>query len=436
MAEIGNYAADLGGPATLISKLEGNRASFFLKFHPGKKKIKPDVMRAKEYLSNMRRQDGFIYFQKGAESGAKSFTLFFFGEDLEKLDDFVDSISPHFSGSFGVRQVLKGYRPGQPEIRLTVDTEKMFFNGLNVSDVIRFLRYLFYHPVIMKYYDGEDIFDVRGKIALDDPGKDEILSIVVPVKSKSQEPYGSPGSAGSSGPKHIRLGEFTSLSFSESRGIIARKNGKRYIAVDIMYEGVSEDVIINRTQDYLKKVKFERDFYYEFDDRILERRKSRYRLLFTVFVALFLVYVVLGIILKSFRKPFVIILTVPSIFTGSFLFLIAAGYGRSVPVHIALIMLTGLSVNSVVLLLEEVLLFQKHGTWKALLIGYRRKMRLMLITVLTTSFSMVPVFFLATSTFFFKILTGVIFCGLLSSLILSLWIFPVLYQFFKIEKVG
>ncbi len=436
IVEIGNYVAGLDGlvalknhPATLVSKLEGNRASFFLKFHPGQKNIKPDVLRAKEHLSNLRRDDGFVYFQEGAESGVKSFTLFFFGDDLEKLDEFVDSISSGFSGFFGVRQVLKGYKPGQPEIRLNVDTEKMFYNGLNVSDVIRFLRYLFYYPVIMKYYDGENVFDVRGKIALDSVGKDEILSIMVPMTAMSSGPAGLPG------PKYIRLGEFTSLSFSESRGTIARKNGKRYISVDIMYEGVSEDVIINRTRDFLKKVKFERDFYYELDEKILERRKSRSRLLFTIFVALFLVYVVLGIILKSFRKPFIIILTVPSIFAGSFLFLFAAGYGRSVPAHIALIMLTGLSVNSVVLLLEEVLLFQKRGTRRALLIGYRRKMRLMLITVLTTSFSMVPVFFLATSTYFFKILTGVIFCGLFSSLLLSLWIFPALYRFFKTEKV-
>ena len=76
----------------------------------------------------------------------------------------------------------------------------------------------------------------------------------------------------------------------------------------------------------------------------------------------------------------------------------------------------------------------KKGVLKALLIGYRRKMRLMMITVLTTFCSIVPVFFLATSTYFFKILTGVIFCGLFSSLLISLLVFPALYKVFRAKK--
>jgi HAE1 family hydrophobic/amphiphilic exporter-1 len=436
MEKIGRYALERRNQnVTLVSKLEGNRASFFLNYPEGEKPggekdTESEKGSFKDHLLNLRRDDGFVFFQEGSESGIKSINLLFFGDDLEKLDVFVDSVNSRLSGFFGVSQVLKGYKPGQPEIRLSVDTEKMFYNGLNLSDVIRLLRYFFYYPVIMKYYDGENIVDVRGKIGFDNPGKDEILSLMVPISAH----YSGSGNAPGPGPKNIRLGDFTSLSYSEGIGTISRKNGKRFIPVDIIYEGVTEDELLNRTRVFLKSIRFEKDFYYEIDEKIVERRKSRARLLYTLSLAIFLVYVVLGIILKSFRKPLIIILTVPSIFAGAFLFLLVSGYGRSVPVNIALIMLTGLSVNSIVLLLEEVLLFRGEGALKALLIGYRRKMRIMLMTVLTTSFSVIPVFLLSTSTYFFKILTGVIFCGLLSSLLLSLLIFPVMYNIFTAEK--
>jgi len=52
------------------------------------------------------------------------------------------------------------------------------------------------------------------------------------------------------------------------------------------------------------------------------------------------------------------------------------------------------------------------------------------MTMFTTVFSVIPVFLLATSTYFFKILTGIIFSGMVSALIVSLLIFPAFYIFF------
>ena len=412
--EIGDEILALNLPVTLVSKLEDTRATFFLKFSARDKSFKPRVQKVKEYFSKVEREDGFFYFQKGKEAGVKSVILYFFGDNLDKLDSFVDNVSGHIAGFYGTRQVLKGYREGKPEIIVNVDPERLRYYNLNASDVIRFLRYIFYYPVIMKYFDGENIIDVRGRIKTGQLQKGNIHLIRVPVESG----------------QYVSISDFATVGFSDNPGTISRKNGKRYISLDIRYEEVKEDVFLDKLETFLKGTGFEGDFYYEFDEKLIEKKNTRAVFIFTICLSVFLIYVVLGIVLKSFKYPFLILLEIPSLFIGSFLFLRICGYGQCVPAHIALIMLTGLSVNSTILLLEEVLRFRKRGIKKALLIGYSRKLRLIGMTMFTTVFSVIPVFLLATSTYFFKILTGIIFSGMVSALIVSLLIFPAFYIFF------
>jgi len=111
--------------ATLVSKLEGNRASFFLNFPAGRKNIKTEVMRAAEHLSNLRRDDGFVYFQDGPESGIKSFTVFFFGDDLEKLDDTILSAN---------LQIIDVRNPFNPIFLSTLDLPLDNINDIEVVD--------------------------------------------------------------------------------------------------------------------------------------------------------------------------------------------------------------------------------------------------------------------------------------------------------------
>jgi len=411
MIDIGNEILNMRLPITLISRLDGTKATFLLKFNNNYKNYKYNVKCVKEYFSDIRRKDGFFYFQRGKESGVKSLTIHFFGDNLKNLDCFVDSVSKGISGLYGTKKVLKGYKKGKPEIMLNVDTDRMYYYNLNNSDVIRFLRYIFYYPVIMKYYEDDNIVDVRGKIDINPLQRDSIHSINIPNEKG----------------EYIPLSDFSTYNYSDSAGCITRKNGKRYIPIDIRYEGVKEAPLMSSIVSWLKGVAFEKDFYYEFDEKIVENRKNKSIFVFTLFLALFIVYIILGLILKSFKYPFIIILSPLSIFVGSFIFLWSNGYGRSVPAHIAIIMLVGLSVNSFILLLGEALRIKKRDHKTAILLSYKRKMRLIVITFLTTIFSLIPVFVLSTSTYFFKILTGVMFSGMFFGLIISLGIFPVFY---------
>ncbi len=109
-----------------------------------------------------------------------------------------------------------------------------------------------------------------------------------------------PGNSG----KSVSLADFSTIGYQQSPGVITRKNGKRYIPLDIQYEGMKEKDFTGRLRTYLGCVNFHDDFYYEFDESLIERQKGRIIFVLTLVIAVFSVYTILGIILKSFHLFF------------------------------------------------------------------------------------------------------------------------------------
>jgi HAE1 family hydrophobic/amphiphilic exporter-1 len=410
MLDIGREIMAMDLPLTLVSRLDESRASFFLHFPRKYSRLHDGIFMVYERLNTFRRKDGFFYFSADKRIGIRSFVVNLFGDDLETLHLTVDEVSQALSETHGVRQVLKGYRRGSPEIVLTVDPQNMYYHKLNAGEVIRMLRYVFYKPVIMKFYEGDHILDVRGVVGTSLYNKDDIMKLRVPNRNR----------------EFIALSDFASLTHEEGSGSITRMNGKRYVSIDVRYADVSADVLVGRVRSALKSVQQRDDFYYELDENLVTKRKSRALFLFSLALALFLEFLVLGTVFKSFKIPLIILITMPSLFIGGFLFLKISGFVRSVPAHLALIMLTGLSIKGVILMMEEVFRLKRMALEKKLLLVYRTKIRLLFLTTLTTLFSLLPVLFFATSSGFIRIVTGVISFGFMFSLLASLGIFPVL----------
>ncbi len=419
---IGGTILHLGFPLTLVSKLENERATFFIGFPAHYRRYKKAIRKLQSHISAVERDDGFFYYDSGDEAGAQHLRLFFFGDNIEQLNTFVGGVSESISEWPGVDRILKGYKMGKPEIEFHIDSRRLYFFDLNVVDVTRFLRYVFYYPVIMKHYENGEMMDVRGRIEVEGLTRQKLGLLHVP---------------GNSG-KSVSLADFSTIGYQQSPGVITRKNGKRCIPVDIQYKGMKEKEFTDRLREYLGGVDFHDDSYYELDKSLIERQKSRMLFILTLVIAVFSVYTILGIILKSFGLPVMVISSVPSLFIGGYLFLTAGGYSRSVPAHIGLILLIGLSVNSVILLLEEVLRLQKGNVCKKriekiILLSLRRKMRIIALMLFTTVLSMIPVFLFTSSAYFFRILSGVIFSGLLIGIPFSVLLFSVQCRVFYLH---
>ncbi|MFW6139287.1 MAG: efflux RND transporter permease subunit, partial [Spirochaetota bacterium] len=324
------------------------------------------------------------------------------------------------------------------EIELNIDSKKLYYYNLNLSQVIRYLRYIFYSPVIMKYYQDGKVVDVRGNISLEGLSVQELSNLAVP-NIYSQ---------------FVALGEFALIDHIKNPAVISRKNTKRYISLDIRYKEVKKERLLKKIHSCISRLDLGGDFYYQLGKNPLQKETKIITFAFIAGLAVFLVYVVCGIVLRGFVSALIVIFCILSAGVGSFIFLWVQEAGRSVPVYAAVVILIGFLVHTPVILLDELSRLQKTlrkkpgcpagsdtcseyctkyqktrcaqtlPLEKLVYYSYERKHKVMIISLIAALAGLIPVFFTVTSTGFFKVFTGVLSSGLVLGTGLSMVFFP------------
>ena len=101
-------------------------------------------------------------------------------------------------------------------------------------------------------------------------------------------------------------------------------------------------------------------------------------------------------IFENLRDPFIIMFTVPLAFFGSLVFLFMTNTPLSVPAYIGIVILVGIVVNNGIVLVDYIHQYTGRTATRdrAYLIAFlqacKRRMRPILLTALTTIFSMIP----------------------------------------------
>lgn len=145
-------------------------------------------------------------------------------------------------------------------------------------------------------------------------------------------------------------------------------------------------------------------YRYDFSGRIRFQDDSAREMGIAFLFALLLTYMVMASLFENFRDPFIIMFTVPLAFFGSLVFLFITGTPLSVPAYIGIVILVGIVVNNGIVLVDYI--HQKTGKGLisspaganqkdriymiAFLQACKRRMRPILLTAMTTIFSMIP----------------------------------------------
>ena len=146
-----------------------------------------------------------------------------------------------------------------------------------------------------------------------------------------------------------------------------------------------------------------------------------------------LIYVVLGAQFKSYWQPFLILIAVPTAFSGVVYGLLISGNPLSLYTLYGVVALTGISVNTAIVLISAANDRRRQGMAVAHATVYAARRRLIpvLITTLTT---IAGLFSLATGLGGRSLLWGpvasAIVWGLGFSMIVTLFLIPLLYKLF------
>lgn len=159
--------------------------------------------------------------------------------------------------------------------------------------------------------------------------------------------------------------------------------------------------------------------------------------LFSFFLALLLVYLILAAQFESFIDPFIIMLTVPLAIAGAVFSLWFFDQTLNIFSQIGIIMLVGLVTKNGILIVEFANQLREQGYSKmdAAITSAKLRMRPILMTTLATVLGAAPIAFaLGAAGASRKSMGIVVMGGLLFSLVLTLYVIPAMYALMSREK--
>ena len=160
---------------------------------------------------------------------------------------------------------------------------------------------------------------------------------------------------------------------------------------------------------------------------------------FALILALLLIYLILAAQFESFRDPLIIMLTVPMAIAGAMLSLWVCGQTLNIFSEIGMILLIGIVTKNGILIVEFANQKRKAGMTKkvAAFEAAVARLRPILMTSLATIFGALPIAFALGAGAQSRMPLGtVVVGGLMLSLILTLFVIPVMYILMSGKKVA
>jgi len=154
-------------------------------------------------------------------------------------------------------------------------------------------------------------------------------------------------------------------------------------------------------------------------------------MMFTLAMAVFLVYLVMASQFESLLHPFVILFTIPLALVGAVLALFLTGTTINVVVFIGLIMLAGIVVNNAIVLVDLINQLRAEGAERtdAIIDAGRARLRPILMTTLTTTLGLLPMAMgFGEGAEVRAPMAVTVIGGLLVSTFLTLLVIPVVYS--------
>ncbi|MCL2329183.1 MAG: efflux RND transporter permease subunit [Bacteroidetes bacterium] len=155
-------------------------------------------------------------------------------------------------------------------------------------------------------------------------------------------------------------------------------------------------------------------------------------IMFAFLLALIFVYLILAAQFESFRDPFIIILTIPFAIAGALLSLWIFGQSLHIFSQIGLLLLTGIVIKNGILIVEFANQKRQAGQIKRVA-AYEAavaRFRPIVMTSLATIFGAMPIAFALGAAAQSRVALGIVIIGgQLFSLILTLFVIPVMYLY-------
>ncbi len=348
-----------------------------------------------------------------------------YGKDMDELLKIAEEILKKVKNVKGVVSPEISIKTGKPEIKIKIDRMKASYYGLTpfyIENEIKTALYGVKATVFRKR--GED-YDVVVKMDTSYFKKNLYFIENFPIKT----PTGVV----------IPLSCVAEIKYSYGPVSIDREKQSRVVAVTADVKGRSTGEIMIDVAKIVKKLSLPPGYSVELAGEFENIKEMIKDMVFALLAAVILVYMIMVAQFESFKDPFIVMFSLPLAVIGVVFFLLITGTRISVPSLVGTLILFGVAVNEAIVMITFIKQLRKKGVEdvKAVIDGSVIRLRPVLISGLTTILGMLPMALIAHGhgAEMRSPLAIAMIGGLLSSMILVLFIIPVLYTYFERIKI-
>ncbi|MDD5697431.1 MAG: efflux RND transporter permease subunit [Victivallaceae bacterium] len=354
----------------------------------------------------------------GGAGGEESIQIKIRGHEIDTAYNICHQIEDALADIPGVTDTRVNQDKGAPEDKVILDREKLNSVKVSVDAIAKTLRTIVAGVVSCKFRQGGDESDILIKIKDADRMKPEdVLDQIVLNRDG----------------KPIVLRNLVSVQRGRAPTQINRENRERTMTVLVnIGDRPLGDVVNDIRRKIDAAIVMPPGFSYYISGDYEEQAESFRELLFSLIMAILLVYMVMASQFESFLHPLVVMFSVPLSIIGVVLLLLLTGTTFNMQSFIGCIMLAGIVVNNAILLVDQTNQNREKrhlNIRDALEEAGRSRLRPILMTTLTTVLGLLPMSLgLGSGGETQAPLARAVIGGLTSSTLITLLIIPVVYS--------
>ena len=299
-------------------------------------------------------------------------------ENLKEVTSILKDKLQTYAGVFDIKD---SFSAGKDEIKLSLRPEAQNY-GITMASLARQVRQAFYGEEVQRVQRGRDEVKVFLRYPKEERASlNNLEQMNVRVGNNVEVP----------------LGQVASSELSSGYSTITRTDRKRSISVtadvDLSEANANEILAKFEKEHILPILKNYPNVIYSFEGEQREQRDTLGSLFKNFALALFIVYVLLAIPVKSYSQPLIIMSAIPFGFTGAVIGHVIMGMNLAVLSIIGIVALSGVVVNDSLVMVDFINRYRHEdgkSCLEAALAAGPRRFRPILLTSITTFVGLFP----------------------------------------------
>jgi hydrophobic/amphiphilic exporter-1 (mainly G- bacteria), HAE1 family len=413
--------ANVGGSSDLVSLGNNNNQSEInVKIYPNDQVAKVTDEASAECLKELQNKFPEIKITSAKPSflGGNEddpIELIFSGENPDTVLALVKKVETVVQKIPGAIDTKVSIKEGFPEVKVSLDRDKMAKLGLDINLVGATMQSAFAGNDKAKFRDGIDEYTIKVQIDKFDRRSEADVAALSFINNKGQT---------------IRLDQFADFSYGVGSSKLERRNRRSSVTFKSQVLGTPSGNVADAIQIELDKMQIPKTIEYNWSGEIKRSKDSTDTLIGVLGIAILLIYLIMVALYDSFIYPFVVLFSIPVAMIGALLALAMAKSSFSLFTGLGIIMMLGLVAKNGILIVDFTNQLKEKGatTIDALMEAGKTRLRPILMTTLALVFGMIPIAIAQGAGAEWKNGLGwVLIGGLTSSMLLTLIFVPVVY---------